>query len=176
MSVQQSGVARPEGEPDSFPDPKRSWGRSGSLMATWVVLLLSVYFAGWVFDGVVDKTAESNLEKPVESSKQTARRVLHFSFVEREPSKADALMCEGSSGVGPSDLTDKLTGWEAANGRANTALTFEEDDGQSVNGGLKYHMRVDVEYGTNFEKWYYDVTVNDTDGFCVSAVEDVTPA
>lgn len=176
MNVQQPRTQQPEGEADSYPDPKRSWGRSGSLLGTWGVLLLAVYFAGWMFDGLVDKTPESNLDKPVEDSKQTARRILHFSFVEREPTKADALLCDGSKGLSPKDLNDKLTAWEDENLRANASPTFEDDAGQSSGDGMLYHTRVDIETGNYVEKWYFDITVQPIDdSFCVSNVEEVPP-
>ena len=143
-------------------------------MATWAVLLLAVYFAGWMFDGLVDKTAESNLDKPVEDSKQTARRILHFSFAERDPAKAEALLCDDFTGVAPKDLTDKLDTWEDENTRANATPTFDDDTGVSSGGGTLYHTRVDIETGPYVEKWYYDITVRALDDtFCVSAIEDV---
>lgn len=177
MSLQQPGVQRPDDGADSFPDPKRSWGRSGSLVGTWVVLLLGIYFAGWMFDGLLDKSAESNLDNPVESSKQTAQRILHFSFVERDPSRAEALLCDNFTGRAPQRLTDKLDSWEEENVRANASPTFDDDNGVSSGSGTLYHTRVDIETGGYIEKWYYDITVQPSDDiFCVSKIKDVTPS
>lgn len=176
MSVQQPGVSRPTDEADSFPDPKRSWGRSGSLFATWVVLLVGIYFAGWVFDGLVDKTAESNLDKPAESPKQLARRVLVFTMVDRDPSKAEAVLCEGFSGFGPDDLADKLADWEDESGSVNVTPTFDKPDGVETGDGILYHTRADYGSGSYVGEWYFDITVRTADdALCVSKIEDVTP-
>ncbi|WP_041624506.1 hypothetical protein [Stackebrandtia nassauensis] len=140
------------------------------------MLLVAVYLAGWMFDGLVDKSPESNLDKPVEDANQTARRVLQFSLVHREPTKADPLLCDGFTGLTPKQLTKELTDWEASEGVLSEAtVTFENVNGEAVDGGTLFPMRVELEVDPSFIVWNYDVTVKpDGDSFCVSKVENVT--
>lgn len=178
MSVQQPRTQQLEGEADSYPDPKRSWGRSGSLLGTWGVLLLAVYFAGWVFDGLVDKSPESSLDEPTTTANQTALRVLNFTYLERDPGKAADLQCDDHSGLTTKQLFSKLTTWEDDAGVLGDPTVGFKDGGESGSkdgDATLFPMFVEIENEVSFVTWEFDVNIKpDGDTFCVSKIVDVT--
>lgn len=170
MSVQQPRTRQAEGEADSYPDPKRSWGRSGSLLGTWGVLLVAVYLAGWMFDGLVDKSPESSTDELPGHASSAAWQFLSFVYNEGAIDKAENLACDNPKGLTAADLNKDLSEWEAEAGvLAEPTVTVDDTPkaGTDIYSGL-----VEIDAGSGYQKWNFDITVKaDGDSFCVAKVE-----
>jgi hypothetical protein len=154
---------------ESYPDPQRSWKRSGSLFGGWVATLIAVLALGtfWQFIGTPGDTDVRD-EDP-KTAYETAHWYMTSVFENRDFPEAEENQCDSYPGPSPKELVDDLSPWENSDGSLPDASigAFNPDDTKSDT----FKVVITVELLNNPQPLPYLVTVDDsTEPPCVSAV------
>lgn len=161
-----------EDGPDTYPEPKRSWPRSGALLAGWAVTWAAVGVLGISWQAVAEPGSDRVADAPTSSEQQTVRRHFTTIFVDRDPGEAAATHCAEYSGPTTDDMYTVLSGWEEQEGSSSA-----RDIVPSQVGGDTSRFQVRVDYGSpdNRQVHVYEATVvPEGDTYCIATVHDVT--
>jgi hypothetical protein len=166
---------------ESFPDPKRSWKRSGVLLGLWVVVWAAVAIIGTGWNAVAQPGEGNPHDEYARSADEAAERFMHAVFANKDWHEANLMQCANADDLDPHDLRQKIF-TRAKEYRQEEHLdtrdvqSFESGDANTTGSSPAVYRVVITVYWSKFDKapFKYDVkTEPNADRPCVSKVVSV---
>ena len=153
-----------------YPDPHRSWKRTGTLLGGWAAVWLAVFLGGFTLNAVADPGQTDIREEAPKTPFETARWYAVSIFDNRDLSAAEALLCSDHIGEPPKQMLEDLKDWQNSDGSLPESSLGKFD----ARSDTEFSAVIRVGSSSNPQPLPYVITIDDEDGTpCVAASERV---